>query len=107
MRSGAALATWTAILLAASVAAAQVGGGGSIQGTVLDSSNAALPGATVTATNVATGIETTRQTTAAGVYSLAPLPPGEYRVTVTLDGFEPFVRAGVIVDALGVVGLNV
>ena len=48
-------------------ASAQIGGSGSIQGTVLDASKAALPGATVTATNVATGIETVRQTTDAGV----------------------------------------
>jgi len=95
------------LLLAPSLSAAQVGGGGSIQGTVLDSSNAALPGATVTATNVATGIETSRQTSEAGVYSLTPLPPGQYRVTVALDGFETFVRTGIIVDALSVVGLNV
>ena len=68
---------------------------------------AALPGATVTATNVATGIETVRQTTAAGVYALTPLQPGTYRVTVSLDGFQTFVRDGIIVDGLGVVGLNV
>ena len=88
-------------------ASAQIGGSGSIQGTVLDTSKAALPGATVTATHIATGIDTVRQTTDAGVYSLAPLPPGTYRVTVTLDGFRSFVREGLVVDALGVVGLNV
>jgi len=94
-------------LLAPSSSSAQVGGSGSIQGTVLDTSNAAVPGATVTATNIATGIETIRQTTEAGVYALTPLQPGSYRVTVTLDGFRTFVREGVIVDALSVVGLNV
>jgi len=100
--------SWIAIfLIASSTAAAQVGGSGSIQGTVLDTSNAAVPGATVTATNVATGIATTRQTTNAGVYALTPLPPGEYRLTVSLDGFQTFVREGLIVDALSVVGLNV
>ena len=95
------------LLLTPSVSIAQIGGNGSIQGTVLDTSKAALPGATVTATNVATGIATTRQTTAAGVYSLTPLQPGEYRVTVSLDGFQTFVREGLIVDGLAVVGLNV
>src|SRR5712691_2079877 len=101
------LLAWTALVLAPVVSTAQVGGSGSIQGTVVDTSNAAVPGATVTATNVATGIDTIRQTTDAGVYALTPLPPGLYRVTVSLDGFQTFVREGIIVDALGVVGLNV
>src|SRR4029453_16452300 len=50
---------------------------------------------------------TVRQTTDAGVYVLAPLPAGTYRVTVSLDGFQTFVREGVVVDALTVVGLNI
>ena len=91
----------------APAAPAQIGGGGSIQGTVLDGSGAAVPGATVTATNLATGVATTRVTTQAGVYALSPLPAGEYRVDVTLDGFRPFKQERVVVDALGVVGLNV
>ena len=97
----------TALLLVTpSFSSAQIGGGGSIQGTVLDTSGAPVPGATVTATNVATGIQTIRQTTNAGVFALAPLQPGEYRVTVALDGFQTFARDGIIVDALSVVGLN-
>jgi Carboxypeptidase regulatory-like domain len=112
LRRGAFLARLIAVIALMSVAlparpaAAQIGGSGSIQGTVLDPSGAALPGATVTATNVATGVETTRATTDAGVYALSPLPPGEYKVTVTLDGFQTFVQEHVIVDALAVVGLN-
>ena len=102
--------TWVAtavlsLLLPAS-SLAQIGGGGSIQGTVLDASKGALPGATVTATHVATGVATTRATSGAGVYVVSPLAPGEYRLTVTLDGFQTFVQEGLIVDALGVVGLN-
>ncbi len=104
----AALISWTVLLLLTPVVSnAQVGGSGSIQGTVLDTSNAAVPGASVTATNIATGIETIRRTTDAGVYALTPLPPGPYRVTVVLEGFETFTREGIIVDALSVVGLNV
>src|SRR5262245_37122717 len=102
------VATIVALLavISPSLSSAQVGGSGTIQGTVLDNSGGAVPGATVTATNVDTGIETIRQTTQAGVYSLAPLPPGRYRVTITLDGFQPFARDGLIVDGLSVVGLN-
>src|SRR5438067_5366420 len=108
MPSATTLLRWIAlVLLTPSLVHAQVGGSGTIQGTVLDTSNAAVPGATVTATNIDTGIETIRQTTDAGVYSLTPLPPGQYRVTVALAGFQTFVRTGIIVDALSVVGLNV
>jgi hypothetical protein len=108
MRRAATLLSWTLLLLVTpSASNAQIGGSGSIQGTVLDSSNLAVPDATVTATNVATGIQTTRQTTEAGIYALTPLQPGEYRMTVSLDGFQTFVREGLIVDALSVVGLNV
>ena len=64
------------LLLVPSISSAQIGGQGSIQGTVLDTSKAALPGATVTATNVATGVDTVRQTTAAGVYALTRSSPG-------------------------------
>ena len=35
-----------------------------------------------------------------------PLQPGTYRVTVSFDGVQTFARDGIIVDALGVVGLN-
>jgi hypothetical protein len=108
MRRVEARVAWVILVwLAPSVCGAQVGGGGSIQGTVLDSSNTALPRAAVSATNTATGIETTTQTTDAGVYTLASLAPGEYRVTFTRDGFDPFVREHIVVDALTVVGLNV
>src|SRR3989442_6344759 len=100
------LLSWIAlVVIAPSWATAQIGGSGSIQGTVLDISNLAVPGATVTATNVATGIQTMRQTTDAGVYALIPLQPGEYRLAGSLPGFETFVRERIIVDALTVVGL--
>src|SRR5262245_56646373 len=101
------LLAWIAlVLIVPSPSSAQVGGSGTIRGTVIDASGGAVPGATVTAINADTGIETIRQTTAAGVYSVTPLPPGRYRVTIALDGFQPFTRDGVIVDALSVVGLN-
>src|SRR5262249_48783797 len=77
-----------------------------IQGTVLDTSGGVLPGATVTATNLATGVSTTRQTSAAGVFVLSPLPPGDYKLAATLDGFKTFLQEHVIVDALAGVGIT-
>jgi carboxypeptidase family protein len=103
------LLLWLAMglaLIAPSRTLAQIGGVGSIQGVVMDGNGAVIPGATVTAINVATNVKTTRQTTGAGLYVLSPLPPGEYKVTVSATGFRQLEQAGVIVDALSTVGLN-
>src|SRR5215475_11627433 len=85
---------------------AQIGGAGSIQGVVTDATGAVIPGASVTATNVATGLKTERGTTEAGLYVIAPLPPGEYTVTASIVGFKPIVQEKVIVDALSTVAVN-
>ena len=92
--------------IAAVVATAQVGGSGTIQGTVTDPSGAIVGGAAVVATNVETGVQTSRKTTDAGVFVLSPLQPGEYTVTVTADGFQTLTQKGMIVVALGTLGWN-
>ena len=88
------------------VSIAQIGGSGSIQGVVSDSSGAVIPAASVTAVSAATGVKTARQTTEAGYYVLSPLPAGTYIVTAAAPGFETLVQENVIVDALSAVGLN-
>ena len=57
------------VLLIAGSAFAQVGGTGSIEGTVTDPSGGAVANASVTATNVATGIETARRSSEAEAFS--------------------------------------
>ena len=61
---------------------------GSINGTVVDSSGAAIPGATVTATNAGTNYTATTTTQATGFYQIFNLPIGTYRVKVSHTGFE-------------------
>jgi Carboxypeptidase regulatory-like domain len=100
------LAILVFIALAAAPLMAQIGGTGTIQGVVSDPSGAVVPGATVTATNEATEVKTTRQTTVAGYYVIAPLPAGRYTVAVSAGGFQNTVQERVVVDALGTVGLN-
>ena len=95
-----------AALLAAATAAAQVGGSGTIQGTVTDPSGAVVAGATVIASNVETGVETSRKTTEAGFFVLSPLQAGEYTVTVKAEGFQTLTQQHVVVVALGTIGLN-
>jgi hypothetical protein len=95
-----------AALLAVAAAFAQVGGNGTVQGTVTDPSGAVVGGATVTAANVETGVETSRKTTDAGFFVLTPLQPGEYTVTVKAEGFQTFTQEHMVVDALSTLGLN-
>lgn len=93
-------------ILSGMPALAQIGGAGTIQGTVTDPTGAVVPGATITATNLATGVRSSRQTTGAGFYVIAPLAPGAYSVSVAAAGFKPVVRERVIVDALSTVEVN-
>jgi hypothetical protein len=95
-----------AILVAPLKLNAQSGGQGTITGTVSDASGAVIPDATVTATNNATGIQTTRRTTGAGAYTISPLPPGMYSVMVTAKGFKTLHQENLSVDALAALGLN-
>src|SRR5262245_46122401 len=111
--SGKAASTFLRLLLvfiftlfAPERALAQTGGGGSIQGTIIDSGGSAVPGATVVATNVATRVESTRRTNEAGLYVISPLPPGEYTVSVSATGFQTLIQEKVIVDALSAVSVN-
>src|ERR1041385_2652913 len=56
---------------------------GNLVGTVLDPSGAAVPNATVTATNVATGVKSETTTSSTGDYRIANLPVGSYDITAT------------------------
>lgn len=95
------------MLLAASYpATAQVGGTGSIEGTVTDPSGAIVPGAEVAAINTANGVQIARKTTDAGVFVLSLLPAGVYKVTVTAKGFKVLSQPNVAVEALANVALN-
>lgn len=64
---------------------------GAIQGRVVDSSGAAVPGATVEVTNLATGVVPPTVTNDEGSYSGPVSDPRSYTVTVALDGFSRFV----------------
>src|SRR5438874_7592571 len=70
---------------------------GSLVGNVTDSTGAALPGATVTATHVETNLKREVVTGATGSYSIPNIPSGTYQVVVTLAGFQTFTAPNIIV----------
>ena len=68
---------------------------GQINGTVTDASGGVLPGVTVEATNAGTGAVRTAVTGADGLYTIPLLPPGNYTVKASLQGFRTSQREGV------------
>ncbi len=86
-------------ILGARVAAAQVSPTGTLNGVVTDASGGVLPGVTVLAVNVATGVTQQTVTSESGDWRLAALPTGTYEVSFELDGFKKLVRSGVNVEA--------
>jgi hypothetical protein len=73
------------ILAAPSVLRAQTA---KVTGTVLDTSAAAVAGASVTATNAATSIARSTVSTDTGAYTISSLQPGVYIFTFTKTGFK-------------------
>src|SRR6185295_17655061 len=61
----------------------------SVGGFVQDTSQAVVPGVTVTATNTQTGVVTKTLTNEAGTYTILSLLPGTYRLSAELPGFRP------------------
>ncbi|HSC28449.1 MAG TPA: TonB-dependent receptor, partial [Vicinamibacterales bacterium] len=88
-----------AVTALASTAWAQSGPSGALNGRVVDQNHAAMPGVTISATNVATNEARTAVTNAEGFYTLSALPTGTYEVTFQLDGFRAVRRQGVLVEA--------
>jgi hypothetical protein len=75
------------VLRFSALAHAQVGG--SLSGTIKDSTGGVIPGATVSIANSAIGTALNSVTDTQGHYSFPDIPVGRYDLTVTLEGFKP------------------
>jgi len=91
---GCALVVAACLFVYATPLLAQVAAG-EITGLVKDPAGAAVPGATVTVTDVNTNRQRVIVSSQDGVYTAPSLPPGNYRVDVDLSGFKPVRRAGI------------
>lgn len=80
---------------------------GNIEGRILDPKEAALPGATVTATNQQTGLEKTATADDQGGFTIAFLSPGLYTVRANASGFSQMEVKDVVVTVGGKSPLDV
>jgi hypothetical protein len=84
--------SWGAVsLLVLSLSAPLYSQGGfsaSVSGTVTDSTGAVIPGVTIRATGVDTGVVTNTISNEAGTYTFNNLNPGKYTLSATLPGFQ-------------------
>src|SRR5215467_16081855 len=69
-----------------------------INGLVKDSTGAAIPGASIKATQTATGVVRTTASGADGAYVLPNLPVGPYLIDVTKEGFSKYVQTGIVLQ---------
>lgn len=71
---------------------------GTLTGRVLDAAGATVPGARITATEIATGIVIQTRSDAAGFYSFPLMSVGTYRLTIAKAGFKTTAMAHVVVQ---------
>ncbi len=80
---------------------------GSITGTVMDPTGAAIPNAKITLTNVATNATAQTQSTSTGTYAFNNLPPGSYTVQSASRGFQDYIVRGLDVHVQQVLTVDV
>jgi hypothetical protein len=97
------------LLLAGSVAGTALAQStrGELAGNITDSTGAVISGASISATNEATGGKNVTTSTSVGAYRFADLPIGAYTVTVTSVGFGTTTNTGVQVQINSTASLNI
>src|SRR6185369_12515848 len=84
----------TALFLVATAALAQ-SGQGSVEGTVIDSSGAVVPGIAVKLTNTATNLSFTVESNETGYFRFPVIPIGNYDLVAEGKSFAPYMQKGV------------
>src|SRR3954469_2176483 len=67
-----------------------------INGTVVDTQGALIPGVTVTVRNTETNVAIDSVTDSSGGFAVKDVVPGKYSITAALPGFKRFVREGIV-----------
>jgi len=99
--------TLTLFLLFSVLAVGNAQTAATISGTVTDPNGAIVPGATVSLLDTATNQERKQTTNDAGQYLFTSVPPGVYKITVTMQGFRQAVIASQKIDVAKQYSVNV
>jgi len=83
------------------------GASASLTGTITDSTDAAVPGATVTVTNIDTGVATRATANNVGIYNFPSLQTGNYTVAAEASGFSRTTRTDVRLSVGSQLRLNI
>ena len=80
---------------------------GTITGTVSDPAGAVVANAPIQVKNIDTGVAFEGATSATGNFTIAQLPVGTYEVTVSVQGFKKYIRAGLQVGVAQIVRVDI
>lgn len=78
-----------------------------VTGTITDPNGAVVPGATVTATSIETGLAKTAVSNEDGRYTITFLQPGVYNITFEKSGFAVTERENIKLDTAQTAGIDV
>jgi len=92
---GAGRAVWVVAVLAFLAALATAQSTSQLNGSVTDSTGAAVGGAKITLTDAATGLHRTTTSNGAGLYQFLDVPPGNYQMEASAKGFASYVASNV------------
>jgi Carboxypeptidase regulatory-like domain/TonB dependent receptor-like, beta-barrel len=79
---------------------------GNINGLILDPTNRVIAGAEIVAVNDVTGVQFTTKTNDEGVYVLANMPPGPYRIQVSKLGFKTIIKPDIVLNVQDALSIN-
>ncbi len=77
-----------------------------LSGVVVDPSSKVIPHASIEILNEATGVHYHGETNDVGIYTVPILPPGQYRVQVSKNGFKTIIKPGIVLNVQSAVALN-
>jgi len=79
---------------------------GTISGIVVDPSGGIVPGAEILIVNDATSVQYPSKTDSEGIYVVANLPPGSYRIQVSKIGFKTIIKPDIVIHVQDALAIN-